>query len=292
MIDDDPDDIYLLTEMLRQSKRKQFQVSHCHNLNEAAQRLQDGNTDVVLLDLGLGLTQGLATLENFLALGSAVPVVVFTGVNDERIGEQAIKLGAEDYIPKNEASLTLLTRAISYAIERYALVEQLERRANEDPLTGLSNRHALLNQTSGLINSLERSGSTLAVALLDLDEFKEINDRYGHHAGDQVIMAFASRLKAHLRCSDMVARIGGDEFVWVLTNYDSPHSLVDVIEKKRLQLIQPVQLEELTQPCELIKVSVGVAEWHPGLDLKALLSRADQAMYRSKHGGADDIVIY
>ncbi|NHO65057.1 diguanylate cyclase [Aestuariicella hydrocarbonica] len=293
VVDDDPDDFYLVNEMLKQSQRKAFVVTHCESLECAGQVLQRSPVDIVLLDLGLGPLQGIQTLESFLSLGFCTPVIVLTGVHDEVLGEQSIKLGAEDYLPKNEASSALLIRAITYAIERYALVEQLEKRANEDALTGLANRHALMGQTTTLINNLERSGSTLAVALLDLDDFKGVNDRWGHNAGDQVIVALAHRLQSHLRSSDLVARIGGDEFVWVLTNYSSADNLVDVIEKKLSYLMQPLVLEEYPDdPKQLIKVSLGVAEWKPGLGLKELLSRADKAMYQSKKSRNQGVVIY
>lgn len=286
VIDDDPDDFYLVNDMLSRSRWKAFEVKHCDSLESAGQLLERAAVDIVLLDLGLGSLQGLRTLEAFASLGHQVPAVVFTGVNDEKLGEQAIKMGAEDYLPKSEASSALLSRTITYAIERYALVEQLERRANEDALTGLANRHALFKQTEVLINNLERNGLPLAVALLDLDDFKEVNDRWGHSAGDEVIIAFAQRLKDNLRSSDMVARIGGDEFVWVLTNYKSTQSLQEVLEKKISSLMRPVELDEYPDaPENLIKVSVGVAEWQPGLGLKELLIRADKAMYRSKKSG-------
>ncbi|WP_439134221.1 GGDEF domain-containing response regulator [Pseudomaricurvus sp.] len=292
VIDDDPDDFYLVNDMLSRSRWKAFEVSHCDGLESAGQALQQSEVDIVLLDLGLGSLQGLRTLESFIGLGYQVPVVVFTGVNDESLGEQAIKMGAEDYLPKNEASSALLSRAITYAIERHALVEQLERRANEDALTGLANRHALFKQTEVLINNLERNGLPLAVALLDLDDFKGVNDRWGHNAGDEVIVNFARRLKDNLRSSDMVARIGGDEFVWVLTNYKSTHSLQEVLEKKLNALVQPLELEEHPNaPKDLIKVSLGVAEWQPGLGLKELLIRADKAMYRSKKSSDRSIEI-
>lgn len=293
VIDDDPDDFYLVNDMLSRSRWKTFQVAHCDSLETAAQKLESTRVDIVLLDLGLGPLQGLRTLDAFIGLGYQVPVVVFTGVNDEQLGEQAIKMGAEDYLPKNEASSALLSRTITYAIERHALVEQLERRANEDALTGLANRHALFKQTEVLINNLERNGLTLAVALLDLDDFKGVNDHWGHNAGDQVIINFAKRLQGNLRSSDLVARIGGDEFVWVLTNYKSTQSLRDVLEKKLGTLIEPLDLEDHPEaPKDLIKVSLGVAEWQPGLCLKELLMRADQAMYRSKKSEDGSIEIY
>lgn len=286
VIDDDPDDFYLVNDMLSRSRWKAFEVVHCESLEMVGQQLEKSKVDIVLLDLGLGPLQGLRTLEAFIGLGYQMPVVVFTGVNDEQLGEQAIKMGAEDYLPKNEASSALLSRTITYAIERHALVEELERRANEDALTGLANRHALFKQTEVLIHNLERNGLPLAVALLDLDGFKGVNDRWGHNAGDQVIINFAKRLQGNLRSSDLVARIGGDEFVWVLTNYKSTQSLREVLEKKLRALIKPLDLEEHPEaPKDLIKVSLGVAEWQPGLNLKELLMRADQAMYRSKKSG-------
>ncbi|KDE39811.1 Sensory box/GGDEF family protein [Nitrincola lacisaponensis] len=151
--------------------------------------------------------------------------------------------------------------------------------ANHDPLTGLANRRLLMDRLEQLLNQAQRYQHTLAVIFLDLDGFKPVNDRWGHEMGDQLLQAVAERLQSHLRNSDTLARIGGDEFV-VLMPHAEQKAVSHVAEKLIQAIEQPFQLGDIEIR---ISTSLGVARYpQDGDSASALLQKADRAMYAHK----------
>lgn len=284
-IEDDEDDRYLLARMLEQDTSKLYVLETASTLQEGLALLKQQHFDVVLLDLGLDHSDGLETLEHFQQEKQSVPVIVLTGTNQLSLGEQAIKAGAEDFIPKFEVSPSLLSRSISYAIERHRLIVQLQTQALTDPLTYLPNRTAVYERLESLVRDRERGDINFGVGLVDLDDFKEVNDTYGHRAGDDLLRQVAARLQKSLRKSDMVARLGGDEFVIVVTHFHNTDDFIKVLEKKRQYLKQPIAIYANKQVHQLqLSASFGASEWQAPLSAQQLISLADKAMYKSKNG--------
>ena len=172
-------------------------------------------------------------------------------------------------------------RLIKAGIHAEQTIRQLSLR---DPLTGLANRRFLHENEKHLIAGAKRSGKQMAVLAVDLDEFKAVNDRYGHAAGDAVLVTSAERMKRLLRESDVIARFGGDEFVIVLGQVDNAEAAREVASRV---------VESLSQPMPLagggtahIGASVGIAMCcADGETLKDLLKRADAALYAAKRDG-------
>lgn len=167
------------------------------------------------------------------------------------------------------------------AQEREAiLLAELERRATHDPLTGLANRDLLFEQLELLLDQRHRTG--IAVVFVDLDGFKLINDALGHLAGDRVLVEVGNRLRAAVRQGDVVARMGGDEFV-VVGEADEPSGAQDLAHRMKSALEGPVAVggAEVT-----VKASVGHSFVAPGEHAHAsdALSRADHDMYATKRG--------
>ncbi|MCW2707827.1 MAG: hypothetical protein QOJ48_1893 [Frankiales bacterium] len=158
-----------------------------------------------------------------------------------------------------------------------ALTATLTERAVRDPLTGLANRTLLLERLRAVLARDARTGQSTAVLFLDLDGFKAVNDRYGHAAGDEVLVTVAKRLAAAVRPSDTVARIGGDEFV-VLVEGASDAVVHTVVERLRQAVSEPLPTLDLE-----VGVSVGVALSARGdAEPRTLLNAADRAMYSEK----------
>ena len=157
---------------------------------------------------------------------------------------------------------------------------ELEHLAAHDPLTGLPNRHRLQREMQFAIAHAARTGEGLAVVYLDLDGFKAANDRAGHEAGDRLLREVAQRLQQGLRQGDLVARVGGDEFVALLRGCRDADAARVVAEGLRARLGPPCSLPEgLFQ----LDASVGIACFPgDGTDPDTLLAHADRAMYAAK----------
>jgi diguanylate cyclase (GGDEF)-like protein/PAS domain S-box-containing protein len=161
--------------------------------------------------------------------------------------------------------------------DREQLLARLQHSANYDVLTGLPNRNYFYQRADLAI----KTQTPLAVAYIDLNNFKEVNDRYGHAIGDRLLRAAAMRLKSQIRADDTIARIGGDEFVALFTNVHDEPSATAIVEKLHQALVSPIQLDSMAFT---ISASVGcVLSATPHNALETLLQKADDAMYQAKH---------
>lgn len=171
--------------------------------------------------------------------------------------------------------------------DRVTLERALHQRAATDSLTTLLNREEMFTQMERLLAGERRRGRDLAVLFCDLDHFKEVNDKYGHQAGDAVLQAMAQRIRSCLRGSDLAARIGGDELMVVLPGLQGLPDALAIAEKLRRQASKPVPIHEGEVQ---ISISVGVALACTGESLDDLIARADTAMYTAKQQGRDQVV--
>lgn len=170
--------------------------------------------------------------------------------------------------------------------ERYRARQELARLALRDPLTGLVNREELRRRTQAMFAGSPRSSQKLAVLFCDLDRFKEINDTYGHAAGDTVLREVGTRILGVLRAEDVVARVGGDEFVVVLARVHDSKAALQVAEKIHEAIGMPVAIDEVfVQP----RMSTGVSVALRGSDPELVMRAADAALYRAKMAGRNRI---
>lgn len=288
LVEDNPGDARLTQEMLRRTTRfgYDFVISQVTSLDAAVLQLSTKKFDIVLLDLYLPDSTGLDTLRSLCDLNFQTPIVVLTGSSDYLLAFKAISAGAQDYIPKDECTPQLLTRTIHYAIERNQLEEKLKHLAMHDPLTGLPNRTLLYDR---LARALQRSARKareinekckVAIMMVDLDNFKTINDTYGHEAGDLALQQVARRLGSCLRHSDTVSRWGGDEFVILLEGIQDRPDCYSVSQKIYQTLYSP--LIPVGEGVSL-SASIGISLFpDDASDFDSLLRCADQAMYSSK----------
>lgn len=168
---------------------------------------------------------------------------------------------------------------------------QLEHIAHFDGLTGLPNRVLLSDRLQQAMAQAQRRQQQLAVAYLDLDGFKTINDHYGHETGDQLLIALAQRMKQALREGDTLARLGGDEFVAVLVDLDETAASLPMLNRLLTAAALPVQIGDLSLH---VSASLGVTFYPQSLEMDAdqLLRQADQAMYQAKVAGKDCYKIF
>jgi diguanylate cyclase (GGDEF)-like protein len=181
-----------------------------------------------------------------------------------------------------EEALALADAAQRRIFEHRTRIAQLESLSVTDELTHLLNRRGLREELSRTLARAGRYGECGALVLIDLDSFKAVNDGLGHLAGDRVLRFVAGLLRGSVRCTDFVARIGGDEFVVVLTNTTAEQACHRAQALERL-----INRGSVTWKSARIQIraSVGVASFGPEEDQEALLHRADLAMYQRKTGG-------
>jgi len=166
----------------------------------------------------------------------------------------------------------------------------LEHEVNHDPLTGLANRNLMWDRLEQALHLSQRQKSMVGIVLIDLDNFKNINDSFGHEAGDVVLKVVARRLQATVRDIDTVARLSGDEFVLVLVNQPSLRFTLRMIERLRQSMTQPVSFmhKEIA-----VGASIGVAVYpHDGTTAADLVRSADVAMYHAKATGRNEIYFF
>lgn len=171
--------------------------------------------------------------------------------------------------------------------ERKALAEanqRLEQLAHFDPLTKVWNRYRIEEAINAELVAAKRYAAAFALLLFDVDNFKQINDAHGHSVGDDVLVALARLVESSLRGCDHLGRWGGEEFI-VLATHSDIDAAIGLAERLR-SLVAELRIEGLEQT---ITVSIGVAVWRSGDNCKTIISRADDAMYRAKHGGRNRV---
>jgi diguanylate cyclase (GGDEF)-like protein len=193
---------------------------------------------------------------------------------------QQLRAQSEQFITRVEAEQS--RREADRQRER---AREMEARAQRDPLTGLGNRREVDARLPTLLHTAAAAGQPVALAMLDLDRFKQINDRFGHLVGDAVLVAVARLLRDSVRAGDLLARTGGEEFLAVLPDAD-PGRAQKVFERVRT-CVEAHDWQALA-PGLQVTVSIGLAQSppHPG---SALMARADAALYRAKEGGRNRV---
>lgn len=282
LVDADQERARRLGESLAEGEGRGPRVvsEYASELSEALRRLARGGVDVVLLDLMLPDSDGLGTFEQAFAFAPEVPVVVLTDVDDEAMAVNAVKGGAQDYLVRSEVDARAVARSMRYAVERHRLLTALRSLSLIDDLTGLYNRRGFMELGTQFLKLSRRSGRGATVLFLDLDRFKGINDEHGHHVGDRALVNVADVVRGAFRRSDLVARVGGDEFA-VLAPATSAEP-AEMLEERVRQGLDEFNL--LGKEPYQLRASLGVARFEPGqpVGLEALLAAADTDMYDEK----------
>jgi diguanylate cyclase (GGDEF)-like protein len=268
---------------------------------EALDLFDQMHPDLVMLDLHMPHVDGFAVLDAIqtrLAPNEYLPVLVLTADTTRETRERALAAGARDFLtkPLERTEVLLRTRNLLEARffhlalkkENKELEAQLVHQAFHDSLTGLANRALFRDRADHALTRLGR-GDQISMLLLDLDDFKAVNDTLGHGEGDRLLQVVAERLLNATRGCDTVARIGGDEFAVLLENLQSHNDALVVADRITRALAAPVALQgrEVT-----VGTSIGIAHARIDERVDELLRNADVAMYRAKDGGKGQHVVF
>jgi two-component system, cell cycle response regulator len=264
---------------------------------EALQILsQDHPPRLVLLDWVMPGMTGIEVCQHVRNNPSAeyTYIVLVSGNATKKDTIQGLQAGADDYLikPFDEDELKARVEAGKRVLDlqRQLLTAQkeLEFQAYHDVLTGLWNRRAIMEFLDREIAHARRKKTSLGILLADLDQFKRINDSYGHVAGDVILREVAERLRSHLRQYDGIGRIGGEEILAVMSEIDADAASA-LAERMRCSVVSsPIQTATAEVPVTL-SIGVAVVMCNESTDANQLLNAADEALYRAKDGGRNRV---
>ena len=291
----------------RESIKRSLLASACkHSIDEAAsvdaaiEMCSKQYFNVILLDCQFPQRDGIEFLFTLRTKNNvhSETIIMMSHSEDETLALKCLHAGAQDFLLKKEISGAKLRRTIMQAQKRFELEKELRESfqrvkylAERDALTSLANRHLFDEAFKVAVANNQRDLTKLALLVFDIDNFKLVNDTFGHSTGDKLLQEACKRILAVLRENELFARLGGDEFAIMLTNLNSPHDAVRMADRIRLCLKKAFNIggHEI-----VASVSIGISMCEAGGDLSAekLLTYADIAMYRSKRKGRGEISFF
>ncbi len=283
IIESHNNDIFKIENIFKNflSKRIHYQLTIAHSLSEAREILESNKSfDLIITDLKLPDKNDYDVIRSLQEISSNIPIITISDAVDEEMIRQIIRLGAQDFLPKNELDPSHLLRVIYNTIERNHLRKSLRALSFTDEMTGLYNRRGFYTLLEQQISISNRSKKGFYLFIIDLDYLKQINDTYGHSAGDQAIMDLADCLLIAMRHHDIIGRLGGDEFGVIAINaaVDSEAHIKENIERRIQQrngnTAEPYQLQ----------MSIGAAYYsgNEELTIGELIHLADINLYKAK----------
>jgi two-component system cell cycle response regulator len=293
LIDDDPAIVRLLSRVIRGAG---FEVVDCATGAEGLAVIEGNEWELCLLDRALPDMDGIEICRHIKedVRFDARQVIMLSGYDSLEARVEALNLGADDYITKPFhptevlARINAARRVVEMQQQLVEMAKRLEELSGRDDLTGVFNRRHFSSTLDRSFAHSSRHARQLSVAMIDIDNFKNINDSFGHHAGDTVLAEVARRFAKVVRASDYVARYGGEEFVVLLPETQLGDALQFSERLREVIASAPVTIEGRELP---VTVSVGAASLaHSGFGSpREMIVAADQALYRAKRNGRNRV---
>ncbi len=294
IVDDSAEDRSTYKRLLMRNNENDFVFSEVDSGSAALTNCMNHKPDCILLDYNLPELDGLEFLDELTegATSDIPAVVMLTGVGNEAVAVKAMQNGAQDYLVKDGITSEALQHAINNAIEKAELKrllkmreDELKRRALTDDLTGIYSHRYTVEHLQEEIYRANRYSIPFCVVMIDLDHFKQINDNHGHLSGDRVLMSFSKLLRKCTRQLDIVGRYGGDEFLVILPS--TTLDVAQVVTQRIRTNTQKLTFHGSNEQAFQLTASIGLTEYVNSIDdnVKTLVERADQAMYRAKQAG-------
>lgn len=274
-----------------------YKVVSAESGEECLALLSSEKIDLVLLDIYMPGLSGLDTLSKIKENPefSEIPVIMLSASDDEDQIVAALEIGAVDYVTKPYLAKVLLAR-IRTSLRLVEKTRALSEMAKIDFLTQVNNRMSFEQLSKMALNQCTRSGQSMSIAMLDIDHFKQVNDQYGHHAGDETLRAVAQAISFVCRDYDILGRIGGEEFALCMPNTSKKDALK--VSQRCLQAIQELQVSVIDHKDKYsdigVTISIGLFTLNveSNLRLDDMMKKADSALYQAKQEGRNQIVVY
>ncbi len=273
-----------MKDILQKQMFKVFVAAH----GEEALNYLNENPDIKLIvtDFNMPVIDGMELTKEIRKKYNKNELIIIslTGSNDHSISAKFLKIGANDFINKPFSNEEFICR-INNALEAKEYLEKMTNLANLDFLTALYNRRYFFKN----INSIIKAKKPYAIAMIDIDNFKQINDTYGHDMGDTVIKHLAFQIKNSIKGSDMAARFGGEEFCIALKNVNEKNAIGFFLKLNKL-----IAKESAKYKNQQINytVSIGLTTCDKYKDINTLIKEADEALYKAKNSGKNRVEIY
>ena len=268
----------------------QFQVFTAAHGEEAMNYFAD-NPDIKLVvsDYGMPVKDGLEVLKELREQKdkNELGVIMMTSANENVSGAVFLKNGANDFIAKPFLKEELICR-VNNTIENMENINKIANFANKDFLTGLFNRRYFYDDMQGYLASLEENPMPYAVAVIDVDGLKNINDKYGQDSGDRILKLLAKKLIDDTKSSDIAARFGGGEFCILLKNVSQEDAVKFFVGLRAAIAANPVNIKNESVK---ISVSIGVTFGKSDYNADEILELADEALYKAKQNGRNRVEI-
>lgn len=288
VVDDTLSDRQFLTDILTSQG---YSVRSASSGAEALAQVETAKPDLILLDVDMPGMDGLALCREIKQRSSlsTVPIIFISSFDDTGNKVAAFNSGGVDYVTKPFKVAEIKARIRTH-LQMKRSHDRLGFEALHDVLTGLPNRKLLTDRLHHALSCAGRYGTQVAVVYIDLDDFKQINDRHGHDAGDQLLTEVARRLLDSVRESDTVARMGGDEFALILHDHLNEEMTLMVLQRILRRLEEPVWFG---QAALKTRGSIGFSMYpDDGGSAESLLKSADIAMYHAKQTGGNNFQRY
>lgn len=280
LVEENPEYAGRLAQALGSEKEFAFELEYVNRLETALEHLRKKTCDCILFGLSLSSSMDHGKLEKIRSQVPDTPVIVLTDSDDETLAVDTIERGAQDYLAKDNLDGRLIVRAIRFAVIRHHTLAEFRALAIVDELTGLHNRRGFVSLGEQQLKLARRTKKEIILMFADLDGLKTINDQLGHQEGDTALIETAKILKVTFRSSDIVARIGGDEFAVIAIEAGKAHLSVLISRLRQKLKSWNADGEHRFK----LSFSVGAACLNPGdaSSLEELMAQADEALYREK----------
>ena len=280
LADDDPS-IRLMVRHVLESE--DFDIIEASDGLEAIKAVEKHHPALILLDAVMPGIDGFTTCQQIKEKGHTdIPVMMITGLDDDASVERAYEVGAIDFITK-PIKWAVLKHRVKSVVAKVIAERKVQLLAYRDNLTGLPNRLLFADRLEQAVMRSERSRTSMALMLVDIDDFKLVNDSFGHEAGDKLIKAVGDLISKSLRRADTIARLGGDEFAVIIEGIDGPEDAISIADNLTTILEHNVRLDDQET---YTSASIGIAVFPgDGKDARTLLKNADTAMFRAKENG-------